>query len=216
MSVRIVFGGFVFPCAPETFEIADGSQTIVYHPTELGEVVLPRGRRAQRVSWSGWMPGRDYQGLDANPFTDRPWQDPLAFCEGLRGLMHDGEGGKRVLTIGEAADPTATGTYLSQVMFLTDLSVRPRSRDLDYAVTFVEAREFSFDQTQSAQARARRATPSSYAAVGGDTLFSAAARVWGDTARWRDLRAANSALTAYGADDPLPPGAVLTVPGGVA
>lgn len=211
MSVVFRFGALTFPCAPEEFTVSDGSELLTYRPTDLGEVVLPRGRRAQRISWSSWLPGRDYADEADGPFFSGPWQDPATVMTSLRALMEDGENGVRRLTIGAPSDPS--GIYLSRDMFLTALTERPGGRDFYYSVEFVESRSFSFDATQSGQSRARRSL-SGYAARGGDTLFVAAARVWGDTSRWRDLRDANPALALLSPESPLPAGTTLIVPGG--
>lgn len=62
-----------FPVNPEEVAVQADGQAQTFSVLELGEISLPRGRKATRYSWSGFLPGAGRAGQPFMAF----WRPPL-------------------------------------------------------------------------------------------------------------------------------------------
>jgi hypothetical protein len=207
-----------FPVPPEAIEVELGANTLVYGSVTRGEIVIPRGRKAKRIRFEGVFlgPARRNQ----IPRLSALWVDPNALCAAIEGWVGSDATGQPQELYFSLADVDA-GLHVAQDVYVESFSWRYAGGDGDvsYRLALAEARPLrpGTASTKSALRRSGAAQPRSYPTSDGDTLFRVAARAYGDSSRWLDLRAANPAVrTAAGAvpaaDDALPPGTLLVVP----
>lgn len=130
-----------FPVNPEKVDAQTANKFTTYDVIRTGEHAFPRGRRLERVRWTGTLPGlgRFCDGV-APPWVN-VWSyppaalGPSAFLKRLIGLETMDEEGKCRLVI--------TRPYVNMLCYVesVDWSSSGSYGDVEYTVTFVEARD---------------------------------------------------------------------------
>lgn len=209
-----------FPVPPEAVRFEAGANMLSYGAITRGEILIPRGQKALRISFDGTLFGASRIGHV--PFiTADTWLDPRLVCETIDGWVgSDATGQPQQLSL--SITDLDAGSQLGEDVYVESFGwvFAGGDGDVAYRLALVKALPLA-PATANGKGALRRtagAQVAAYATRDGDTLFLAAARAYrGDTSRWLALRAANPSLRNLAggipaADDPLPSGRLLAVP----
>jgi len=205
-----------FPVNPEEIRIQADTQSDTFRVLDLGEISLPRGRRATRYSWPGFLPGAARAGQPYMAFW-RPPKDILFDLE----TWH-GENARLRFMV--------TETEINKDVYIESLrhtwGKGSAFGDLEYEIELVEYRPLvvRIDEPLlvevaaadvEAVSRPSPPVPTTYTVQSGDTLWAIAKRCYGDGSRWHDIYEANAVVIG---PDPnlITPGMELAIPGGEA
>jgi hypothetical protein len=202
-----------FPVNPEEIAVQADGQSQTFTVLELGEISLPRGRKATRYSWSGFFPGA---GRAGQPFMTF-WRPPLDLVWQLE-TWH-GQNSRLRLIVSD--------TDINKDVYV-DSFKRTHGKgsaygDVEYSIELVEYRQLIIradgeDQAQGitleALSRPDAPTPSTYTVREGDSLWLIAQRLWDDGSRWGEVYEANA--DEIGPDpNTIQVGMELQIPGGI-
>lgn len=131
-----------FPVNPERFEVQTGSKFLTFDVIGTGEHLFPRGRKIQRVRWTGTLPGLGRFCAGTPPWVN-PWAyppavlGPSAVLRRMIGLQDKDEEGRCRLVV--------TRPYVNMLCYVesVDWSSAGSYGDVEYTVTFVEARQIA-------------------------------------------------------------------------
>lgn len=190
-------GDFRFPSLPEKIKASYGTNYETYNIINIGQVMLPRGSKCEKVSWNGTFFGKPRRKLDYLG----AWMKPQSCISRLEKWRKKG----RVLRL------LITETGINMDVTISDFkpSYEGGVGDVPYSIEFVAYRELKMYTTEEmgitsyeakTQPRQQDSASSnghclcsgeSYCLNGDDTLWSVSQRCYGSGTLWGDIYDAN-------------------------
>lgn len=209
ISVKEVTGSreLIFPALPEEIKFNMQTRFVSYDIMDLGEVKGPHGKELCGVSWSGRLPGtaRGAQPWIVSGSTRNPEK-----CRSILDAWRR-EGKKLRLMI--------TGTSINIDVFLekAEFNYAEGFGDIEYTVSWVEAKEVIISSRAGAAPSTARATArpepeqsKTYTVKKGDCLWHIAKALYGNGSDYRTIYNANKDIIKN--PNLIYPGQVLKIP----
>lgn len=209
ISVKEVTGSreLIFPALPEEIKFNMKTRFVSYDIMDLGEVKGPHGKELCGVSWNGTLPG--------TARGSQPWivsgstRDPEQCKSILDGWRRNGRRLRLMIT----------GTSINIDVFLekADFSYKEGFGDIEYSVSWIEAKEVIITSKAGAAPSASNTTSrptaeqsKTYTVKKGDCLWHIAKAFYGNGSDYRTIYNANKDIIKN--PNLIYPGQVLKIP----
>lgn len=190
-------GDFHFPSLPEKIKASYGTNYETYNIINIGQVMLPRGNKCDKISWSGTFFGKPRRKLDYLG----TWMKPQSCINRLEKWRQKG----RVLRL------LITETGINMDVTISDFkpSYEGGVGDVPYSIEFAAYRELKMyttsemgitsyekktqprQQDSASSAGKQPCMGDAYTITCNDTLWGIAQRCYGSGSRWPEIYDAN-------------------------
>lgn len=192
-----------FPILPERIDVTIGNQFASYQILGIGEIQVPSGVALDNISWSSMFPGENRQ---LSPIVQE-WIDPLEAFKWIESCK------------AQVGSPKKLRLLITETAINVDVYINTFAKtyaggygDINYSITFVQAKELKVTATSSTVASSgsetagtldtatteeeRPAPPdsSTYTVVKGDSLWAIAQKFLGDGSRYPEIYALNQTM----------------------
>ena len=184
---------FCFPANPEEIACTFDSVYQTYNIISLGEVVVPKGRKAARFSWDGYFWGTPRR---RQPFIVGTWKKP----DGCIEILDRWRKKERILRLMVTETPINIDVTISKFVYKPFGGLD----DYKYSIQFTEYRELKMYTTaeMGVTSYEKKTTPrvdassqsagTAYTIQDDDTLWGIARKFYGDGMKWEVLYEANA------------------------